>query len=540
MFRVCPALLLLLMPGCVVEENPSPLPHGESWTEPLSETFADREGPRFQVLDVGVDVPLTLAQDPADRWLDDFAGGAAALDCDGDGDADLYVTTGVGPNRLYRNDGGLFTDLNDASVGYPELLSTGASTADYDDDGDPDLFLTVQFDDNRLLRNDGDCQFTDVTGAAGITSPWRSLHSYWIDIERDGDLDLYIANWADPLPEGSDGRPDAHPDQLWVNVGDGTFEERSELLPAATRESFAMTGAFLDFDNDGDYDLFQVNDRGAFIVPNRLYRNDAEAGELPVFIDVSEQQGFDAAPDGMGLTVGDYNLDGRADFFTTGNFESLFVRQGSRYVDSALAMGFPFEGGLHLSWGGITADFDADGDEDLFFVDSLFFDSGFGDLAPYRGDASHFRNDLRSDFRFVDRPLEGLLSTPQHWRANAGTDFDGDGIPDLYLGTVERPPVLAFTNPPRIAEVVEVRLHGTTSNSEGRGAVVRGIAGDVEMTRWPGASDSWSCGTPTWTHFGLARATQLDRVVIEWPSGTVQEILDVPSGVRLHVVEPAE
>ncbi len=506
--------------------------------EDLAEPLADREGPRFQVLDVGVDAPLRLTLDPADRWLDDFVGGAAFLDCDADGDADMYLTTGHGPNRLYRNDAGGFTDLQATSVAYPDLHSTGASTADYDGDGDPDLFLNVQFAANRLLRNDGDCRFTDVTEEAGLGDTYRSLHSYWIDIERDGDLDLYVANWAEPLPEGASGRPLAHPDEFWINRGDGTFEDRSDLLPQATAESFAMTGAFLDFDGDGDYDLFQINDRGASIVPNRLYRNDAAPRELPAFVDVSDMQGFNADPDGMGLAVGDFNLDGRADFFTTGNFESLLMRQGSHYVDSALALGLDVD--ARLTWGGVAADFDADGDEDLFYVDSSFFDAGFGDTDAYRGPAFHQRNDIDSAGGFLRRPLEGDLGRLEHWRANAGADIDGDGVQDLYLGTVERAPMLAFTNPPRIAEVVEVRLHGTRSNTEGRGAVVRAVVGDRVMTRWPGASDPWSCGVPTWTHFGLGRATAIDRLEIEWPSGVRQEVLDVPSGVRIHVEEPPE
>jgi len=520
------------------DAEPPSYPAGESWSEPLAVPAADPRGPRFQVVDLGVKTPLSLPHDPEDRWLDDFVGGAAFLDCDDDGDADLYLTTALGPNRLYRNDGDIFTELDAPAADLDGVYSSGASTADYDRDGDADLFVTVQFEPNRLLRNDGDCTFSDATDDAGLADSYRSLHSYWVDIERDGDLDLYVANWGEGLPEGAGGRPPAFPDQFWLNRGDGTFEERSDLLPPETAESFAMTGAFLDFDNDGDYDLFQVNDRGAQIVPNRLYRNDAEPGGLPRFVDVSDQQGFNGEPDGMGLAVADFNLDRRADFFTTGNFEELLLRQGSHYVDAAVAMGLHND--ARLTWGGVAADFDADGDEDLFYVDSSFFDGGFEETDAYRGEAYHYRNDLTGPSRFERRPLEGMLADLHHWRANAGVDVDGDGLPDLYLATVERTPLIALTNPPPGSGVVEVRLRGTLSNTEGRGAVVEATVGDVVLTRWPGAADPWSCGVPAWSHFGLGEATSIDQVVVRWPSGVVQQVNDVPAGVRLFVEEPRD
>jgi hypothetical protein len=300
-----------------------------------------------------------------------------------------------------------------------------------------------------------------------------------------------------------------------------------------------MTGGFFDFDDDGDFDLFQVNDRGAYIVPNRLFRNDADGpGEPPVFEDTTAREGFTSDPDGMGLAIGDFDLDGRADLFTTGSFEVLWLRTNSRYVDSTLATGFTPPAPGRLSWGGVAADFDADGDEDIWYVDSMFFDDGFDDTDPYRGPAFYYRNDLSHESRFVRRPLEGAPGELEHWRGNAGVDFDGDGVPDLYNATVERAPTMIFTNPGPSARGVEVRLHGVSSNTEGRGAIVRATVADRVMTRWPGGSDPFSCGIPTWMFFGLGRDDAIERLEITWPSGIVQQVLDIPAGTRLHVREP--
>ena len=538
MHRLIPLVGLLSIAGCdAASTGPQGSNPGAVWWAPLGPSTANGEGSGFQAMIPGVEAPITLVRNPDDRWLDDFAGGAAILDCDGDLDADLYVTNQGGANHLYRNDRGRFVELDAGQAGLSDAISAGASTADYDGDGDPDLYVTVQFESNRLLRNDGDCRFEDVTDEAGLSDPWRSIHSYWADIDRDGDLDLYVTNWAGARPEGDREAPVPHPDQLWVNQGDGTFADRSDVLPEETARSFGMTGAFIDFDDDGDFDLFQVNDRGAHMVPNRMYRNDARPGALPEFTEVTDQYGLNADPDGMGLLVADFDLDGQADFFTTGNFESLFLRRGSRYVDSALSLGFPFEGGALLSWGGVAADWDVDGDEDIFYVDSRFFDGGFEDTAPYRGEAFHYVNQWPDALQFERKELRAVLGGREHWRANTATDFDGDGIPDLYLGTVERAPILALADPPDRPRGIEVRLQGRTSNTEGRGAVVRMTVGDRVMTRWPGAATPFSCGTPTWMWFGVD-AEKADRIDILWPSGIEQTRFDVPAGVRIHLEEP--
>ena len=251
-----------------------------------------------------------------------FGGGVAVADFDGDGLLDLYVTNSVGANALYRNTGDLrFVDVAaEAWVEDPASRSNGACAADYDNDGDTDLYVG-NYGPSKLFRNRGDATFDEVTAAAGLTESSRNLRTMgcaWGDYDADGFLDLIFVRHLDDSDPGvfAWGQRDlsefADPLALFRNRGDGTFADVTVLLgdPVPSRGIVRGAGfqpAFVDYDNDGDLDIYVVNDFGDEITPNVLWRNDGRAasGESWVFTDVSAASGTDVAINGMGLALGE-------------------------------------------------------------------------------------------------------------------------------------------------------------------------------------------------------------------------------------------
>jgi hypothetical protein len=488
-----------------------------------------------------IDHITRLAWDPEDRWRDDFSGGFAVLDCDLDGDLDLLFTSGLGEHSLHRNLGdGTFERDDDAGVAFPGDATASASTADFDNDGDPDVLLLVQFAPNRLLVNDGDCHFEDQAPEYGLHDEHRSLHATWVDFDRDGQLDLYLTNWAGARADDEPGLPaEPHPDRFWLRDPDGGFVEITDQLPEDTAEAYGMSTGFLDLDGDGDYELIQSNDRGGQFISNRIFDNlGLDADGRWQFEDVTVQLGFVSEPDGMGLAFGDIDNDGDPDIFNSGNFETLFLNLGDgSFIDSSLAFGLDTPDPTTLSWGGSLFDPDADGDLDLLFVRSFFWDNGPDSPGQYQDVARFFRNDGAGTF--APQNLEGTpFGGEANWRAAVAVDLNGDGFEDLVAAVVEEAPRIGLTNPPTGARVVQVRLVGIASNREGRGAVVQLDTPQGTLTRWPGSVEAYSTGTPAVSTFGVGTATEVGPLRVRWPSGRVQEVTTIPAGSLVILTEP--
>lgn len=542
-------LWLVLLAGCVAptappagdppKDEPAPTPTEGVEVLPLRAPAHTAGAPTLlRQVDSGVDHVADPRIDPADRWLDDFVGGFGILDCDLDGDLDLFLSDPWGEHALLLNDGAADFSPHPAPPTFPGDAAASVSVADVDNDGDPDLLVLNQFAANRLLINDGACGFTDEASAWGLVGAYRSVHAVWGDLDGDGWLDLYVTNFADRIPvDAADVPPAAHPDQLFLSTGDRSFIDRSDLLPVDSALAFGMSAALLDVDGDGDLDILSTHDKGTHIVSNRAWRNEGVVdGELQL-VDATEAFGFVLTPDGMGLGVGDVNGDGRADVLNTGNFEALFLNLGGSFVESGQAAGLNPITPATASWGGSFFDPDADGDLDLLYVESRFFDQGFEDLTPYRGPAWFFRNEWATEEQLVHDPDVGIddLDT---WRASATRDLDGDGFEDVVTTAAGAPARVYRTNPPPGRGVVQVRLEGTTSPRGGRGSSVRLTVGDRVRAAWPGAADPYSTGSQPWVTFGLGEAKSAGPLEVRWASGAVQTVPTVQAGTVVIVTEP--
>ena len=494
----------------------------------------------FLLEDSGLIDTFPLAYSAEDRWLDDFSSGLAAFDCDVDGDIDLYFVNQAGPSRLYLNDGNAHFELAEV----PELSldgdhPAGASVADVDNDGDPDLLVLNHHQTNRMLVNLGDCRFEDRTEELGLTDTHRSTHGTWVDLNEDGWLDLLVSNWAGALPKGDSGPPpDPHPDRLFLSDGKGGFLDSSSTLPLDTQTNWGMVTGFFDLDGDGDLDMYQSNDRGQLFVPNRAYRNEGLSPEgTPEWTDTTTLWGLESAVAGMGFALSDVDLDGDLDLFHLANREDLYLNDGETFVESGLAWGLLDPDPLNIAWGGTFFDADADGDEDLWYVHSNFFNGPLQDLDGHAGPGRFFRSHATEGGEFELEALAGAAGERHLWRGQTAVDLDGDGLQELVHGVAAGAPLVLKVNPPDGAQVLEVVLRGRESNAEGRGAVVRAQVDGVWQLRWPGAVDPVLTGRPAVVSFGLGDASHVEVLEVRWPSGIVQRINDLPGGHRAVVTE---
>ncbi len=495
-----------------------------------------------------------------------LGGGAAAGDFNGDGLIDIFVTNSNGPNALYRNNGdGTFTDVAaDLGVAGPLRSAHGAGWADYDNDGNVDLFVAA-YGESRLYRNEGPptFRFTDVTEAAGVGDPDRTYRTSgiaWGDFDGDGFLDLLVVRHLDesdpraftrsPRDLSSAVRSLA----LYRNNGNGTFAEVTRWLGDARTYPSNVKGAgfkpgFVDYDNDGDLDIYVVNDFGAANHPNVLWRNDGPDSRGGWrFTDVSRQSGADMAIFGMGLAVGDYDNDGDLDLYMSDIGPSKLLRnRGGTFQEVAEAAGVgrgivpdpAFPDNRSVGWGVAFLDFDNDGWLDLYLV------AGFMDAEPTINLTNQpnalFRN--RGNGTFEDVSAGSGLDDDGAGREVVVADFDGDGRLDLYvvnIGTrVQNPGIsrLYLNRTPEPGHWLAVKLVGTRSNRDGIGARVEVRAGGATRIAVMGASQGHVSHSVVPVHVGLGTAAKAE-VVVRWPSGVVQTFADVPADTRLTVTEP--
>ncbi len=299
--------------------------------------------------------------------------GQAWGDYDNDGFVDLFLTGGLVASKLYRNNGDGTFALSEhaADVALPDTWTGGAVWADYDNDGFKDLYVLAN-GANVLFRNEVGQGFRDVTEAAGVGDAGRSSTAAWADYDGDGHLDLFVANWS-CFPGCQPPDPALASDRLYRNLGDGTFEDVSSLLGEKLRGA-GFSASFADYDNDGDPDIYVVNDQIVHPIGNVLWRNDGPGCGGWCWTDASGETGTGAVRNSMGLAVGDYDNDLDLDFYFSdmGVPMSLLQNLGDRFQNDSEIAGVGAQKGNLVGWGTAFFDFDNDGWLDLFLATTQF------------------------------------------------------------------------------------------------------------------------------------------------------------------------
>jgi hypothetical protein len=419
--------------------------------------------------------------------------GLALGDYDGDGREDLYVSAlNGGPNRLYRNMGNLiFQDVStQAGVGYAGT-SKVSSWADIDNDGDADLYVGNRDELDLLYINQGDGTFVEEGAIRGIYNPFPTSSVLFSDINQDGWLDLYIGNVNNP-------------NVLYLNNGNGYFTDHTQAS-GATDQAVAMGSVFFDYDLDGDDDLYLTHDAQ---VPYILYENMGDA----TFTNISQEANVNYAGFGMGTDVGDFNLDGYMDIYITNLYDNvLYQNKGDGTFENVGELFGVNDPGM--GWGTVWADFDNDRLPDIYVVNDFYF-------SPY--DNVLYRN-TGSGFEIVS---EGdVCESPYGGYATVSADLNDDGLMDLVVANNGAPGVQLFQNASgATGHYISFHLEGVASNRDALGAKIEvysaaGIQYDQVIS-----NSGWAADNGRWIHFGLADQQIVEKVIIRWPSGAVQQI----------------
>ena len=453
-----------------------------------------------------------------------IGGGISVFDFNMDGMDDLTLSSYAGaPISFYINTGSEFERI-------PTLVDNLETVkqinwVDFDNDGDPDLYVAANDGVNRLYKNIGGLEFEDITESSGL--PLNVHFGYgasWGDYNRDGWLDLYYVS------KGIIGNPEAirSYNRLFKNNANGSFIERTFEANASDEGKLPFCAAFVDYNNDMWPDIYIANDKLTF---NTLLENDGKGA----FEDVSESTGANGRMNAMCVNPGDYNNDGWMDIYVTNTpvGSEYFVNSGkvneAGYIqldNIARELGISFSGGN--CWGANFLDADNDGDLDLYVSSSI--------PSPKDVSSAFFEN---IDGTHFDAPLiDGFLADTSASYTNAIGDFNNDGSIDIIVQN----------NPPDNFHLwenksvsdnhwIKIQLEGVLSNRDGIGTRIESYVDDLYQMQFTLCGSGFLGQNSSYKHIGIGDATNLDSIVITWPSGHIDRLYDLVSNQVVYILE---
>jgi enediyne biosynthesis protein E4 len=502
-----------------------------------------------------------------DRFLiEAMGGGVAFVDFDNDGMQDIFFVNGgetphgksAAPvrNALYRNLGnGKFEDVaTKAGIDRINFYGMGVAAADYDNDGFPDLFVTG-FPACALFHNNGNGTFTDVTDKARVKNSGKwAAGAAWFDYDRDGYLDLIVANYArlsfdTPKQCAVNGvrtyceqvAYEGLPLTLYHNNGDGTFTDVSKSSGVERMVGRALGIVAIDVNDDGWPDLFITRDAS----PNLLLINKHNGTFEDAAVDAEVAYDEDGvAKAGMGVDAGDVSGDGLPDFVVTNfndQYHSLFVGSKSfPYEDRTVTSHLAAMTKSYVGWGVKFLDYDNDGKLDIVLVNGHINDV----VETTRADVKYkeppllLHNDSKGNFENMRSRAGPTFSSGYVARGLAVGDFDNDGDSDVVFTTLDGAPVLLRNNVGQDNRWIGFDLQGTKSNRDGIGAKITLFSGERSSVRWVTGGSSYLSSHDKRVLFGLGPTDpRTVRVEIRWPSGIVQQLPDLKTNQYHKVSE---
>jgi enediyne biosynthesis protein E4 len=527
-------------------------------------------------IQAGLSMRFASGNEKSKKYIIEANGtGVAFIDYDNDGRLDLFMVNGSrlegygdGPaptNHLYHNNGARgFEDLTKKSGLERSGWGSGVCAGDVDNDGYLDLYLTY-WGPNALYRNRGDGAFEEIAARSGTASPAKQWSSgcTFLDYDRDGYLDLFVTSYqvfdpeTAPLPGktancewkgmpvfcGPRGLPYGSV-TLYHNRGDLTFEDVTARSGVGSVTGFyAFTPVAADFNGDDWTDIYIACDS----TPSILFRNnrDGTFNDIGAEAGVAfSEHGFEQG--GMGIGVGDFDNDGLLDIVKTnfaGDYPNLFHNTGKGIFEDVVVRAGLAVNPQYVGWGVAFADLDNDGLSDIFQVNGHVYpelDAGPRKTGEsYRNPRLLYRNLGAGRFEDVSEQAgPGTLALTSS-RGAAFGDFDNDGDLDVLVMNMGEPPSLLRNELPASpsSHWTQLRLEGTKSNRSAIGAVVRLEAGGRTQTKPVLSQSSYVSQNDLRLHFGLGRATRIDRLSVRWPSGRVEEFPGAPADAILLLVE---
>lgn len=571
--------LLCLLPGLLAiggcqRVSPPPTPvHSTSTKVPTAPKFTFEYKPPVapeipgtpvdcsEFIDVASDVNLNFTYDNGSDervlMVESIGAGCGWLDYDRDGQWDLYFPQGgnaTGTDRpgdaLFRHHGGSFVNVTASADLVEHNYSQGVAVGDYNNDGFDDVFITnIEGAPDALFENLGDGTFRNVTASAGASDPLWSTSAAWADLDRDGDLDLYVCNYcqynvASPIPCLKDGKPaTCHPrdipdvpDACYENLGDGTFRDvaRDAGLHGPFNRGLAV--AIADLNGDDWPDIYVANDTTAnFLFLNERHFHFTESAyALGTAFDARG-----AAHASMGIALGDFDGDQRPDLCITGfsgEYNTLYRNRGDQgFQDMTGLTGLVELTTPKLGFGIVMADFNQDSHMELITANGHIG----RDLAVGEGYEMSAQLVAFNGARWQDcTPQAGpYFSRKTLARGLATADYDQDGDLDvLVVHQNER--VALLQNGSRREHWLNLELQGTVSNRRGIGARVVVETAASRWTQQLAAGTSFASTHQPLIAFGLGKVAGPVRVTVHWPSGTVQTVDRVTVDQSLTLREP--
>ncbi|MCF6263185.1 MAG: CRTAC1 family protein [Xanthomonadales bacterium] len=496
--------------------------------------------------------------------------GACWIDYDRDGDSDLLVLNGghevrasyAGSENLlnawqfYINQDGKFKDATKQVGLHLRAWGLGCAVGDIDQDGFADLFVTTAVGPNRLFRNRGDGRFEDWTSRSGVGSDLLSTSAAFGDLDNDGDLDLVVATYLDESSYDAKGElckwkgmqvmcgPKGYralDDLLYLNDGYGRFQQSKAL---AGYPGYGLGVVLFDADGDGDSDIFIANDSS----PNHLFLNQG-SGQ---FIESGLASGTalshtGASQAGMGVDVNDLDGDGLLDIVVTNfsdDIHNFYHADGRGYFSEwSNRSGLAVASFSKLGWSVLLEDFDLDGDVDVFTTNGHVYPQvDAQDVnTTYLQAIQLLFNDGKGNLHEDIDKLGMIANVPMAGRGAAAADFDGDGDMDVVVVRDGEPPLLLRNDiPTNETHWIKIRLAGQRSNKEGIGARVELEASGVLQVREMRRSRGYLSGGEAILLFGLGSSTQVERLTVHWPGGDQQVLTNLEVDREWKITETAE
>ncbi len=547
----------------VASHTAKPLPRPAASGRPFNAHFVDVAAA------AGLHAPVIYGDPEIKKYIVESTGcGCAFIDYDNDGWMDLFVLCGTRlggapvstTNRLYKNNrDGTFTDVTEKAGLRLLGWACGVCVGDYNNDGFDDIFCT-NFGQNVLYRNNGDGTFTDMTKPAGLSSDQQRFGAgcAFVDYNRDGHLDLFVSNYVGFSFENA-GVPGENANCRWKGIpvecgprglltgrhslyrnnGDGTFTDVTQQAGIArAAATYGMTVVAADFDEDGWQDIYVACDS----TPSLLFMNNRDG----TFREEGVLRGAALSDDGMeqagmGIGIGDYDLDGHLDLFKThfaDDANILYRNDGKGNFEDATGSSHLGVETRYVCWGAGIVDLDNDGLPDLFMVTGHVYPQVERTLPQYPNKTPRvvFRNLGKGVFEeLIEEPGPGVAAAHCS-RGCAFGDFDNDGDIDILIINLNEPPSLLRNDLTGKSNWIKVKLDGVKSNRSAIGArVIVHYGGKTQAQAVLSQSSFFSCSDSR-LHFGLGSSTLAD-IDVYWPSGLHETFKQIPANRLITIKE---
>lgn len=439
--------------------------------------------------------------------------GVAFFDYDNDGLDDITVATALGdPIYFYKNINGNFVSQT-LNIPNNNERNKQINWVDIDNDGDNDLFITSDNSGNRLFENLGNMIMSEITSTSGmLTDNFPYYGASWGDYDNDGYLDVFICV-----------RDSNIPNILYRNNGDKTFSLVNDEAGLLSEGYMSFCSVFLDYDNDGDQDIYVSNDK--YANRNLMYKNNGDG----TFTEVGVQSGTAVSIDAMTVTVEDLNYDGWLDIYVTNdpNNNVLFINNGDgTFTDMAQSYQVTFNS---TSWGAVFLDADNDKDLDLYVSGE-----GNGTASPFLSSA--FYENMNSSFFQLDN--SAVPNDYSYSYGNAIGDTDNDGYPEIVVNNIDHNNIFVWKNNTNTSNNwLKVKLEGTTSNRNGVGSFIEISINGNKQYRYTCIGEGYLSQNSATEQFGLGSDTVIDYVKVKWLSGIEDTMYNVSANQNLNIIE---